>query len=55
MRLARLEPNACLWEHCDYDELDEVERHRLHIPLHTNSSAFLVTGGTKVHMGGGRI
>lgn len=55
VRLARLEANAFLWEHRDYDELDQVERHRLHIPLHTNSSAFLVTGGTKVHMAGGRI
>ncbi|MFI0214500.1 aspartyl/asparaginyl beta-hydroxylase domain-containing protein [Streptomyces lydicus] len=55
VRLARLEANAFLWEHRDYDELDQVERHRLHVPLHTNSSAFLVTGGTKVHMAGGRI
>ncbi|MFD3804415.1 aspartyl/asparaginyl beta-hydroxylase domain-containing protein [Streptomyces sp. NPDC058619] len=55
VRLARLEPNAFLWEHRDYDDLDQVERHRLHIPLHTNTSAFLVTGGTKVHMTGGRI
>ncbi|MER6395802.1 aspartyl/asparaginyl beta-hydroxylase domain-containing protein [Kitasatospora sp. NPDC001603] len=55
VRLARLEANAFLWEHRDYDELDQVERHRLHIPLHTNTSAFLVTGGTKVHMTGGRI
>lgn len=55
VRLARLEANAFLWEHRDYDELDQVERHRLHIPLHTNTSAFLVTGGAKVHMTGGRI
>ncbi|WP_416973902.1 aspartyl/asparaginyl beta-hydroxylase domain-containing protein [Streptomyces sp. 4F14] len=55
VRLARLEPNAFLWEHRDYDELDRVERYRLHVPLHTNSSAFLVTGGTKVHLDGGRI
>ncbi|MEV0035070.1 aspartyl/asparaginyl beta-hydroxylase domain-containing protein [Streptomyces sp. NPDC050804] len=55
VRLARLEANAYLWEHRDYDELAATERHRLHIPLHTNSSAFLVTGGTKVHMTGGRI
>lgn len=55
VRLARLEANAFLWEHRDYDELDQSERHRLHIPLDTNSSAFLVTGGTKVHMTGGRI
>lgn len=55
VRLARLEGNAFLWEHRDYDELDQTERHRLHIPLHTNSSAFLVTAGTKVHMTAGRI
>ncbi|MGV2917615.1 aspartyl/asparaginyl beta-hydroxylase domain-containing protein [Streptomyces alfalfae] len=55
VRLARLEANAFLWEHRDYDELDQIERHRLHIPLHTNSSAFLVTGGAKAHMTGGRI
>lgn len=55
VRLARLEANAFLWEHRDYNELDRVERHRLHIPLHTNSSAFLVTGGCKVHMTDGRI
>ncbi|WP_411070904.1 aspartyl/asparaginyl beta-hydroxylase domain-containing protein [Streptomyces sp. cmx-4-25] len=55
VRLARLEANAFLWEHRDYDELDQVERHRLHIPLHTNTSAFLVTGGARVHMAGGRI
>ncbi|WP_234334204.1 aspartyl/asparaginyl beta-hydroxylase domain-containing protein [Streptomyces sp. NRRL B-1347] len=55
VRLARLEANAFLWEHRDYDELEQVERHRLHIPLHTNSSAFLVTGGAKVHLAGGRI
>ncbi|WP_225843045.1 aspartyl/asparaginyl beta-hydroxylase domain-containing protein [Streptomyces albus] len=55
VRLARLEANAFLWEHRDYEELDQIERHRLHIPLHTNPSAFLVTGGRKVHMAGGRI
>ncbi len=32
VRLARLEANAFLWEHRDYDELDQIERHRLHIP-----------------------
>ncbi|MFE0772272.1 aspartyl/asparaginyl beta-hydroxylase domain-containing protein [Streptomyces sp. NPDC058861] len=55
VRLARLEPNSFLWEHRDYDELSQAERYRLHVPLNTNSSAFLVTGGTKVHMAGGRI
>lgn len=55
VRLARLEPNAFLWEHRDYHELHQVERHRLHLPLRTNSSAFLVTGGTKVHLAAGGL
>lgn len=55
VRLARLDANAFLWEHRDYTELDEVDRYRLHIPVVTNSSAFLVTGGTAVHMTAGRI
>ncbi|WP_330251446.1 aspartyl/asparaginyl beta-hydroxylase domain-containing protein [Nocardia sp. NBC_00565] len=55
VRLARLEPNSFLWEHRDYDELDELERHRLHVPLMTNSSAALVTGGAKIRLRPGRI
>ncbi|MBF6176783.1 aspartyl/asparaginyl beta-hydroxylase domain-containing protein [Nocardia blacklockiae] len=55
VRLARLGPNSFLWEHRDYDELDNSERHRLHIPVMTNSSAALVTGGVKVHLCPGRI
>ncbi len=55
VRLARLSPRSFLWEHRDYNELAEVERHRLHIPLLSNSSAFLVIGGTKVHLSPGRI
>jgi hypothetical protein len=55
VRLARLAPHSFLWEHRDYAELADVERHRLHIPLLTNSSAFLVTGATKVHLSAGRI
>lgn len=54
-RLARLEPNAFLWEHRDYDELDESERHRLHVPLVTNGSATLVTGGARTHMRSGHL
>jgi Aspartyl/Asparaginyl beta-hydroxylase len=54
-RLARLDHGAFLWEHRDYGELDEVERHRLHIPMVTSPSAYLVVGGTKVHMSVGRV
>lgn len=55
VRLARLGPNSFLWEHRDYDELSESERHRLHVPLVTNSSAVLVTGGAKVHLRAGHL
>ncbi|MFH8520476.1 aspartyl/asparaginyl beta-hydroxylase domain-containing protein [Streptomyces gelaticus] len=30
VRLARLEPHSYLWEHRDYAELRETDRHRLH-------------------------
>lgn len=52
-RIARLRPNSFLWEHRDYGELAERERHRLHIPLCTNRSAVLVSGGARVHLGWG--
>ncbi|MQA26746.1 MAG: aspartyl beta-hydroxylase [Micromonosporaceae bacterium] len=55
VRLARLDAGSFLWEHRDYGELSAVERHRLHVPLVSNSSAYLVLGGTKVHMGVGRV
>lgn len=54
VRLARLDGNAFLWEHRDYTELSTRERYRLHLPVCTNSSAYLVTGGTAVHMTAGR-
>ncbi|MFD7707532.1 aspartyl/asparaginyl beta-hydroxylase domain-containing protein [Streptomyces sp. NPDC059786] len=55
VRLARLEPNSFLWEHRDYSELDGTEHQRLHLPLVTNSSSALVTGGARVHMAGGYL
>lgn len=55
VRLAKLEPNSFLWDHRDYNELSESERHRLHVPLATNSSAALVTGGIKVKLRAGAL
>ncbi|PPJ19749.1 aspartyl beta-hydroxylase [Nocardia nova] len=55
VRLARLRPNSFLWEHRDYNELNASERQRLHIPLVTNSSATLVTGGVRAWLRPGRI
>ena len=55
-RLAKLTSRSFLWEHRDYAELTGGrERHRLHIPLLTGSSAFLVVGGSRVHLASGRI
>jgi hypothetical protein len=54
-RLGRLESNSYLWEHRDYAELAATDRYRLHIPLWTNSSAYLVMGGCRVHLGAGSI
>jgi hypothetical protein len=53
VRLARLGPNSFLWEHRDYVDLEGTERQRIHLPLLTNSSAFLVIGGTTVHLDAG--
>lgn len=55
VRLARLGSNSFLWEHRDYGELNEAERYRLHVPLVTNSSAALVTGGARVHLRAGHL
>lgn len=55
VRLAWLEPNSFLWEHRDYADLDDIERHRLHLPLVTNSSAALVTGGARICLDAGRL
>ncbi|MGJ6965101.1 aspartyl/asparaginyl beta-hydroxylase domain-containing protein [Streptosporangium sp. G11] len=54
-RIARLDARAFLWEHRDYGELRSVERHRLHIPLITSSSAYLVLAGSAVHLTTGNI
>jgi len=54
-RLARLTGSAFLWEHRDYDELLQTERYRLHVPLVTNESAYLVVAGVKVCLRTGSI
>ncbi|GAA4182606.1 hypothetical protein GCM10022252_08770 [Streptosporangium oxazolinicum] len=54
-RIARLDAGAFLWEHRDYGELRSVERHRLHIPIITSTSAYLVLAGSAVHLAAGNI
>lgn len=55
VRLARLEANGFLWEHADYSELQPTDRRRLHIPLATNASAYMVIDDYKVHLRPGWI
>lgn len=55
VRLAKLEPGTIFWEHRDYQELDDVERLRLHVPVVTNAGASLIIEGTKVHLTAGHI
>lgn len=54
-RLARLSPNSFLWEHRDYGDLNQVDRCRLHIPLSTCDSAFMIIGGQRVHLAAGNV
>ena len=54
-RLAKQAANSFLYEHVDYTELDEVNRHRIHVPITTNSSCRFVVGGRAVHLSDGCI
>ena len=54
-RFARLSSNSFLWEHRDYHHLTPVGRSRLHIPILTNESAYMVIAGAKVHLRPGYI
>lgn len=55
VRIARLEPQAFLWEHRDYTELEARKRLRLHIPLITNEGSQLIIKGQAIHMSTGFI
>ena len=50
-RLARFDPGGALWEHRDYQNLRQVPRQRIHLPIETNADAFMVAGGRRFHMG----
>lgn len=54
-RLARLETDSFLLEHRDYQELKDVRRLRLHIPLVVNPFASLVINNTRIHLALGYI
>jgi hypothetical protein len=55
VRLAKLEPNSFMWEHCDYQELQNVQRFRLHVPIITNPDSTLIINVAKVHLAAGYI
>jgi hypothetical protein len=48
-RLLRLEPGAFLHEHRDFVYLEPRPRYRLHLPLVTNSKAFICIPGKNIH------
>jgi hypothetical protein len=54
-RLAKLQVNAFMHEHRDYQELKNVRRLRLHIPIITNPFSSIVIDRTRIHLALGYI
>ena len=54
-RLAKLEVNAFIYEHRDYQELRNERLLRLHIPVITNPFSSLVVDRTRIHLALGYI
>jgi hypothetical protein len=54
-RLVKIEPNGFVWEHRDYQDMADMRRVRLHIPVVTNRSAAIVVGGRRIHLAAGYI
>ena len=55
VRLAKLEPNSFMWEHCDYQELKDVGRFRLHVPVITNPQSMMIINFSKIHLNEGYV
>lgn len=55
VRLAKLEPGTFFWEHRDYQELQKAGRFRLHVPVITNESAYLIIDGARIHLPVGHL
>lgn len=55
VRLARIEPGTFFWEHRDYQELENADRFRIHIPIITNESAYLIINGARLHLPVGHL
>ncbi|NEO37035.1 MAG: aspartyl/asparaginyl beta-hydroxylase domain-containing protein [Moorea sp. SIOASIH] len=50
VRLNKLAPGACFWEHRDYSELSEKQKVRLHVPISTSPDSYMVFQDTSVHL-----
>lgn len=50
VRLNKLEPGACFWEHRDYTELNAKCKVRLHIPICTSPDSHFVFQDKAVHL-----
>ena len=55
VRLAKLEADSFMWEHCDYQELKDVERFRLHVPIITNPQSLMIINYSQIHLDEGYI
>jgi Aspartyl/Asparaginyl beta-hydroxylase len=55
VRLAKIEPGTFFWEHRDYQELEKADRFRIHIPIITNESAYLIINGARIHLPVGHL
>jgi len=55
VRLAKLQVNAFMHEHRDYQELRNAHRLRLHIPIITNPFSSIVIDHTRVHLALGYV
>lgn len=54
VRVAKMDAQACLWEHRDYIELEEGrQRLRSHVPLITTPGAAIHFPGWEIHMSSG--
>ncbi|MEO1373383.1 MAG: aspartyl/asparaginyl beta-hydroxylase domain-containing protein [Cyanobacteria bacterium J06635_10] len=50
VRLNKLAPGTCFWEHRDYSELSQNEKVRLHVPISTSPDSYMIFQDTSVHM-----
>ncbi|MEL7035839.1 MAG: aspartyl/asparaginyl beta-hydroxylase domain-containing protein [Cyanobacteria bacterium J06592_8] len=50
VRLNKLAPGTCFWEHRDYSELSQKQKVRLHVPISTSPDSYMVFQDKAVHL-----